>query len=110
MNRLLALGTVVLLAWGLRTSADDPPKLRQDSRLNPPKNYNGTCPWTPPTSKEAWEKRRQVVREQVLVANGLWPMPERPPIKATIHGKIEREGYTIEKVFFASYPGHYVTG
>src|SRR5262249_731398 len=36
--------------------------------------------------------------------------PERPPIKATIHGKIERDGYTIEKVFFASYPGHYVTG
>lgn len=81
-----------------------------DPRLAPPKDYNGYFPWTPPASKESWNRRRPQVREQVLVANGLWPMPERPPIKAVIHGKIQRDGYTIEKVFFASYPGHYVTG
>jgi hypothetical protein len=82
----------------------------KDSRLGKPKDYNGYFPWTPPSSKDAWKKRRQEVREQVLVATGLWPMPARPPIKATIHGKIARDGYTIEKVFFAGYPGHYVTG
>src|SRR5581483_6302796 len=27
-----------------------------------------------------------------------------------IHGKIERDGYTVEKARFASMPGHYVTG
>src|SRR3984885_13353588 len=27
-----------------------------------------------------------------------------------IHGKIDRGDYTVEKVFFASLPGHYVTG
>src|SRR5581483_8791250 len=57
-----------------------------------------------------WEARRKEVREQVLVANGLWPMPEKAPLKPTVHGKIDRDEYTIEKVFFASYPGHYVTG
>src|SRR5262249_25813845 len=82
----------------------------KDSRLGKLKDLNGYFPFTPPTSKEAWEKRRQEVREQVLVANGLWPMPARTPSMPTIHGKIERDGYTIEKVFFASYPGHYVTG
>src|SRR5438045_5352492 len=37
-------------------------------------------------------------------------MPEKTPIKAVIHGKIDRDDYTIEKVFFASLPGHYVSG
>ena len=52
----------------------------------------------------------QQLREQLLVANGLWPMPEKTPLNAVVHGKIERDGYTIEKVYFASMPGHYVTG
>src|SRR5207245_120892 len=37
-------------------------------------------------------------------------MPPRPPLEPVIHGKIDRDEYTIEKVFFASYPGHYVSG
>src|SRR5439155_24175676 len=58
----------------------------------------------------AWEARRKQLREQLLVATGLWPLPERTPLGAVIHGKMERDGYTIEKVFFASMPGHYVSG
>jgi hypothetical protein len=63
-----------------------------------------------PATKEAWLQRRQAVREQILVALGLWPMPVKTPLKPVIHGKIDRDEYTIEKVFFASYPGHYVSG
>ena len=37
-------------------------------------------------------------------------MPARPPVQATIHGRIAREGYSIEKVAFESFPGHVVTG
>src|SRR5688572_25032365 len=37
-------------------------------------------------------------------------MPEKTPLRPVIHGRIERDGYTIEKVFFASAPGHYVSG
>src|SRR5207245_3792690 len=37
-------------------------------------------------------------------------MPPRPPLEPVIHGKIDRDEYTIEKVFLASYPGHYVSG
>src|SRR5262249_40273009 len=37
-------------------------------------------------------------------------MPPRTPLNPVVHGKIDRPEYTIEKVFFASYPGHYVTG
>ncbi len=113
MNRLLSLGAVVLaLALGSPLSAGDKKEgqpATRDSRLTL-KDYNGYFPWTPPTNKEAWEKRRKELREQVLVANGLWPLPEKTPLKAVIHGKIDREDYTVEKVFFASLPGHYVTG
>ncbi|HEX4792654.1 MAG TPA: alpha/beta hydrolase family protein [Humisphaera sp.] len=56
------------------------------------------------------EKRADELRKQILVAEGLWPMPAKTPLNAVIHGKIEREGYTIEKVYFASMPGHYVSG
>lgn len=101
---VLALGSPVIL------QAAEPTKAPTDKRLGKPKDYNGYFPWTPPTSSEAWEKRRREVREQVLVSNGLWPMWEKIPLQPTIHGKIERDGYTIEKVFFASLPGHYVCG
>ncbi len=37
-------------------------------------------------------------------------MPEKTPLHAVIHGKIDRDEYTIEKVFFESTPGHYVSG
>jgi dienelactone hydrolase len=113
MNRLLSLGAVVLaLTLGSPLSAGDKKDenpLGKDRRLTP-KDYNGYFPWTPPTTKEAWEKRRRELREQVLVACGLWPMPEKTPLKAVVHGKIDRDDYTVEKVFFASLPGHYVTG
>jgi hypothetical protein len=61
-------------------------------------------------SANSWKQRAASLREQVLVAEGLWPLPERTPLNAVIHGRIDRDGYTIEKVFFASYPGHYVSG
>ncbi len=115
MRRLLSLGAAALavaLAAGPRESAGGDKTAspaRKDSRLTP-KDYNGYFPWTPPATKEEWVKRRRQVREQVLVANGLWPTPPKTPLHPTIHGKIDRDGYTIEKVFFASYPGHYVTG
>src|SRR5205807_4873390 len=66
--------------------------------------------FTPPADLKTWEARRKLVREQVLVAEGLWPMPEKTPLNPVIHGKVDRDDYTIEKVFFASRPGHYVSG
>lgn len=47
---------------------------------------------------------------QLRVALGLWPEPTRSPLNAVVHGKIDQEDYTVEKVFFESMPGFYVTG
>ena len=37
-------------------------------------------------------------------------MPTKTPLNAVIHGKIERPEYTVEKVYFESMPGFFVTG
>jgi dienelactone hydrolase len=37
-------------------------------------------------------------------------MPARTPLNAVIHGKVDRGDYTVEKVFFESAPGFFVTG
>jgi hypothetical protein len=81
-----------------------------DYRLGRNKTLDDYFPFSVPKTKEEWAARRERVREQVMVATGLWPMPEKTPLNPVIHGKIERDGYTIEKVFFASTPGHTVCG
>jgi hypothetical protein len=84
--------------------------LPNDGRLAPPKDLNGYFPFTPPMSKAEWEERAAYVRRQILVSQGLWPMPTKTPLNAVIHGKIERPDYTVEKVYFESAPGLFVTG
>ncbi|MDA0349137.1 MAG: acetylxylan esterase [Verrucomicrobia bacterium] len=81
-----------------------------DARLGELKDLDGYFPFTPPASKEDWDKRSGKVRRQLLVANGLWPMPTRTPLVPVVHGLVSRHGYTVEKVFFQSHPGFYVTG
>ena len=61
-------------------------------------------------SREAWEARAGDIREQVMVSCGLWPMPEKTPLQAKVFGKVEREGYSVEKVHFQPYPGFYLAG
>src|SRR5215213_7591949 len=84
--------------------------LPNDQRLQPPKDLNGYFPFTPPKSKAEWDQRAERVRRQILVSQGLWPMPTKTPLNAVIHGKITRPEYTIEKVYFESAPGFFVTG
>src|SRR5262245_43491627 len=85
-------------------------KLPTDVRLNAPKDLDGYFPFTPPGSKTQWEQRAERVRRQILVSQGLWPMPTKTPLNAVIHGKLERQEYTVEKVYFESAPGFFVTG
>ncbi|MCH2203421.1 MAG: acetylxylan esterase [Fuerstiella sp.] len=81
-----------------------------DVRLRDPKDLNGYFPFKVPASKAAWEQRQAELKRQVLVATGLWPMPEKTPLNPVIHGKVDRDGFTMEKVYFESLPGHFVTG
>src|SRR5579884_2413746 len=111
---------LLLLAWPLVARAGDtssPTRLFSDGkkpadrRLSVVRTLNDKDFFLrPPGNLAAWNARRQAVREQILVATGLWPLPPRTPLKPVIHGRIDRDGYSVEKVYFASLPGHYVTG
>ncbi len=61
-------------------------------------------------TREEWEARRPKLKEQYLEMLGLWPLPERTDLKATITGTLERDAFRVEKVHFQSKPGLYVTG
>ena len=61
-------------------------------------------------TREEWEARRPRLRQEYFDMLGLWPLPEKTPINATVTGTLERGGVTIEKLHFQSRPGLYVTG
>lgn len=92
------------------TNVFEPGKLPNDSRLQPRKDLNGYFPFEVPQGEAAWDARADELRRQVLVATGLWPMPEKTPLNAVTHGKFGRPGFTVEKVYFEAVPNHFVTG
>ncbi|HSQ58285.1 MAG TPA: prolyl oligopeptidase family serine peptidase, partial [Gemmata sp.] len=61
------------------------------------------------TTKEAWEKKKPELRREFFDMMGLWPRPPKTDLKATITGRVEGEGYTVEKLHFQAMPGLYVT-
>ena len=82
-----------------------------DSRLKKPRTLGDKYhPWAAPRTLKEWNAVSKRVRLQLRVATGLWPAWPRGPIKSVIYGKVDRGDYTVEKVYFASLPGHYVTG
>lgn len=115
--RRCAAGLVLLAALDFTSSLlGAPPRalpegqLPADIRVEPVKDLDGFFPFHPPTTRETWDKRAERVRRQILVTEGLWPEPPRTPLNTVIHGRVERDGYTVEKVYFESIPGFFVTG
>jgi dienelactone hydrolase len=109
---LCTLGTTQLVSASENAAAGILPEGRnsQDHRLGDLKDLDGYFPLEVPASKEQWEVRRDEVKRRILVSLGLWPMPARPPVTATVHGKVDRDDYTVERAYLESYPGFYVTG
>jgi dienelactone hydrolase len=87
-----------------------PGKLPADQRLADLKDLDGYFPLSVPSTVDQWQKRAERVRRQVKVATGLWPMPASTPVNAVVHGRVDRNEYTVDRVYLESYPGHYVTG
>ena len=105
MRTFALLFTIFLFTLTARPE-DAPP----DGRLDRLKDLNGYFPFAPSPNREAWNTRAAALRTQMLVALGLFPLPEKTPLKAVIHGRIDCGDYSVEKVFFESMPGFFVTG
>jgi len=61
-------------------------------------------------SRAQWETRAARLRQQILAAAGLWPLPEKTPLRAEVFDRIEAQGYSVEKVCFESHPRFFCTG
>ncbi len=110
MNRalLIALCSVCPLLAAPRAIPEG--QVPKDIRTQPVKDLDSYFPFTPPPNPEIWAKRAAFVRQQLLVSQGLWPLPDKTPLNAVIHSRMDLGDYTIEKVFFESMPGFFVTG
>jgi dienelactone hydrolase len=60
-------------------------------------------------SAEDWQKARPLFRQEYLDMLGLWPLPEKTPLHATITGTLDRGDYVVDKLHYQSRPGLYVT-
>ena len=60
-------------------------------------------------SAEDWEKLRPRYKEEYFHMLGLWPMPEKTPLEATVTGTLEGDGYVVDMLHYQSRPRLYVT-
>ena len=98
---------VLLLLFAAHVSATPqpaPPGQPAVKDLNTPRDFPKI------DSLEQWQARARNIREQILISSGLWPLPKKTPLNPHIFGKIERDGYSVEKVYFQTSPGFYLAG
>src|SRR3954466_3428723 len=101
---LSLLSTLLIAALAVRAPAAG--KLpERDERAGAPRTLDTLRTFPEVSSRSEWEARAREIRENVLVSCGLWPLPKKTPLKAEIFGKVDRDGYSVEKVYFQSYPG-----
>lgn len=82
----------------------------EDARITKILNTRMQLPLPVFTTLDAWAARKAALRQQILTASGLSPLPVKTPLNAQVYGKIVGKGYTIEKVLLEPQPGFYLGG
>jgi uncharacterized protein len=59
---------------------------------------------------DEWLKRKERIRKQILEGAEFSKLPKKCLLNPVIHSKRIYDGYTVENVYFESFPGIYVTG
>lgn len=62
------------------------------------------------SNSQEWEKRKALLRENILKGMNLSPLPKRTPLNAVISGKRIHDGYSVENVSIETIPGFYLCG
>lgn len=111
MKQIAFIASAILLLVLPQSQARDDAKLpATDQRAATVQTLNTPRSFPEVASKTEWEKRAREIREHVLVSCGLWPLPEKTPLQPKVFGRIERDGYTVEKVHIQTLPGFYLAG
>ncbi len=100
----------VLIAIVLASNAEvraDQPQPQVNAKL---KDLNDHFPMVVPETLDQWKSRATDLSLQVRVSLAVHPMPTISDAEPTVHGRREMDGYSIEKIYFESLPGFYVTG
>ena len=108
LGSCVALVAVVGLAGGFSRSQAQVPAEDARNTYVPNTDTHFTMPVYRTLAE--WEARRVHLRKQILAAAGLLPMPAKTELHPVIFGRLQREGYSIEKVYIESLPGYYVCG
>lgn len=61
-------------------------------------------------SRKHWEARRSQLRQQILAAAGLLPMPAKTALRPKIVRRLEYEDYAIDVFLIETLPGYYLGG
>src|SRR5581483_11638423 len=61
------------------------------------------------TTLKEWQDKRPRLYQEYMDMLGLWPVPEKTPLQATVTGTLEAHGVIVEKLHYQSKPGLYVT-
>ncbi len=94
-----------LIRGRVETTEPSPDRRRSEVRTN----YQG-ADFQAPTKAAAWRDRAEHLRDQMRVTLGLWPMFPKTPLRPRIYGRLQRDGYTIEKVVLETFPGFTLSG
>ena len=81
-----------------------------DARLTADRHTNSRLPVTRFTSVEQVENRRKELRKNLLMAAGLYPLPERTPLRVKTEPVGDFDGYSVKKIMFETRPGFWSTG
>ena len=106
-NWLLVCGLILVNSFGQtqRTwTAKTDQRFKKMRTLETPTRFDQI------NNQQQWLSKARSLRHNILSSSGLWPFPEKSSLRPKVFGKIDRNGYSIEKVYFESYPGFYVTG
>lgn len=81
-----------------------------DVRLTTPRTLDDVFAFPKYPDLASWEKEAADIRRHLLASTGLLPLPEKCPLQPQISGRLEREGYTVERVLLQTLPGFYLGG
>jgi hypothetical protein len=98
------------VAASLALCARSPAVQSADPRASALVTLDGEHAWKFEGDAKAWSAESERIRRQVQVAAGLWPMPERGPVRAIVRGEVDRGEYKVQAILLETWPGFFVGG